>query len=103
MPEKYKVLVSPKANRMLVEHAGFLAAASENAALQLISDFRESAQKLSQFPDRCPYLRHDLLPKHKYRKLLFGGRYLLLFRVIGDTVYVDYVVDCRQDYGWLVK
>ena len=23
--------------------------------------------------------------------------------VVDNTVYADYVVDCRQDYGWLVR
>jgi hypothetical protein len=31
-----------------------------------------------------------------------GKRYLLIYQIKGDTVYVDYVVDCRQDYGWLL-
>ena len=103
MPETYKVLISSKANRMLVEYAGFLAGVSETAASELIADFRESAEKLSSYPERCPYLYDDLLPKNKYRKLLFGGRYLMVYQIIGDTVYIDYVVDCRQDYGWLIR
>ena len=26
-------------------------------------------------------------------------RYMLIFKIVEDTVYVDHVVDCRQDYG----
>lgn len=29
-------------------------------------------------------------------------RYLLIFQIREDIVYVDYVVDCRQDYAWLL-
>lgn len=29
-------------------------------------------------------------------------RYLLIFQIQEDIVYVDYVVDCRQDYAWLL-
>jgi hypothetical protein len=43
-----------------------------------------------------------MLPEHKYRKLLFEKRYLLIYQIKGNTVYVDAMVDCRQDYGWLL-
>jgi hypothetical protein len=103
MPEKYQVLVSPKANRMLIQHAAFLAGVSESAASELISDFTQDANSLSVLPERCPYLSDDLLPKRKYRKLLFSGHYLMLYQIIEDTVTIDYIVDCRQDYGWLIQ
>ncbi len=43
-----------------------------------------------------------MIPTGKYRKLLIAKRYLLIYLVKGDKVYVDAVVDCRQDYGWLL-
>ena len=54
-------------------------------------------------PERCSWLIADYIPPNKYRKILFEKRYLLLFQIIDNTVYVDYVVDCRQDYGWLLR
>jgi len=29
--------------------------------------------------------------------------YLILYQIKEQTVYVDYIVDCRQNYSWLVK
>ncbi len=29
-------------------------------------------------------------------------RYLALYQIIEDTVYVEYIFDCRQDYDWLI-
>ena len=29
--------------------------------------------------------------------------YMLIFQIADDVVYADYVVDCRQDYGWLIR
>jgi hypothetical protein len=26
-----------------------------------------------------------------------------LYQVKDQAVYVDYIVDCRQDYGWLLR
>lgn len=102
-PEQvYKIRVSPRAAHMLAEHAAFLARVSRPAAVRLKASFRENAASLARFPERCPYLREELLPKSKYRKLIFEDTYLILFEVTGDTVLVEYVVDCRADYGWLL-
>jgi hypothetical protein len=42
-----------------------------------------------------------MLPANKYRKLLVDKRYLLIYQIKDGTVYIDYILDCRQDYGWL--
>lgn len=98
----YRVIISDEAAQMLVSHARFLAQVSETAAQQLISEFGEKAKSLEHFPERNPWLSDPLVPSGKYRKLLMAKRYLLIYQVKGDTVYVDAVVDCRQDYGWLL-
>ncbi|MCG2788520.1 MAG: type II toxin-antitoxin system RelE/ParE family toxin, partial [Actinomycetia bacterium] len=36
------------------------------------------------------------------RKMLICKRYLLIYQIKGNIVYVDYIVDCRQDYEWLL-
>jgi hypothetical protein len=98
----YQVIISDEAAQMLVSHARFLAQVSETAALSLIAEFDEKATSLEQFPERNPWLSDPLIPAGKYRKLLIARRYLLVYQVKGDNVYVDAVVDCRQDYGWLL-
>lgn len=101
-PNKYRVIVSARAAQMLVSHAAFLAQVSPAAAERLTSEFEKAANSLSQMPQRCPWLRGDYIPKHTYRYLLFEKRYMILFQIVDDTVYADYVVDCRQDYSWLL-
>ena len=88
---------------MLAEHAAFLAAVSPEAAEQLAVQFTAAAESLERMPERCAWLNGEMLPVNRYRKLLFGKRYLMIFTVDSDTVYVAYVVDCRQDYGWLIR
>ncbi|MFZ5945968.1 MAG: type II toxin-antitoxin system RelE/ParE family toxin [Bacillota bacterium] len=100
--KKYAVIISDEAAQMLVSHARFLAQVSEAVALQLIEEFKEKAKSLEQFPERNPWLDNPLIPKGKYRKLLMAKRYLLVYQVKDDAVYVDAMVDCRQDYGWLL-
>jgi len=98
----YKVIISDEVAQMLVSHARFLAQVSEKAALDLIAEFSAKAKSLEEFPERNPWLSDPLVPADKYRKLLMAKRYLLIYQVKGDNVYVDAVVDCRQDYGWLL-
>ena len=90
MNKTYSVIVSKRATQML-------------AANRLVASFEETANSLATMPERCSWLIADYIPPNKYRKILFEKRYLLLFQIIDNTVYVDYVVDCRQDYGWLLR
>ncbi len=99
---QYDVLISHEATQMLVSHARFLAQVSESAATRLIAAFQESTSTLTQFPERSPWLTDPLIPQGKYRKLLLEKRYLLVYQIKEKTVYVDAVIDTRQDYGWLL-
>lgn len=101
--KSYEVITSSRAVEMLTEHVAFLSQVSAEAALALAADFVAALMSLQEMPQRCPFLREEYLPKNKYRKLIVKERYLLLFQVIEDTVYVDFIMDCRQDYEWLLK
>jgi hypothetical protein len=98
----YMVTISDKASEMLVSHARFLANVSEEADIKLIEDFKISAKSLERFPDYNPWISDSAMPVNKYRKLLFSNRYLLIYQIKQGMVYVDYIVDCRQDYRWLL-
>jgi hypothetical protein len=98
----YKVIVSEKAAQMLVSHSQFLAQVSETAALQRIAEFNEKANSLDTFPERNPLLSDPLIPPGEYRKLLLAKRYLLIYQIKDLIVYIDAIVDCRQDYAWLL-
>lgn len=100
--ERYSVIVSDAATQMLVAHARFLARVSENAARSLVAEFSEKAKSLEGFPERNPWLTDPLIPNRKYRKLLMANRYLIVHQVVDSDVFVVAVVDCRQDYGWLL-
>lgn len=101
-PQQYRVIISSRATQMLVSHAAFLAQVSPDAANRLVEGFQEAASSLEKLPLRCPRFEQPYIPHNKYRSLLFGKRYLMIFQIRDQTVYVDYVVDCRQDYQWLI-
>ncbi|GBG56054.1 hypothetical protein SPFL3102_00615 [Sporomusaceae bacterium FL31] len=99
---RYTVIVSEDATQMLVSHVRFLAQVSESAALRLIEVFQAQVKTLEQFPERNPMLIDQSVPAGKYRKLLLEKRYLIIYQVKDTNVYLDAVVDTRQDYGWLL-
>lgn len=99
----YRVVISHRASQMLVSHASFLANVSVHAANKLVTSFQAAAKSLELMPHRCPWLNAEYIPANKYRYLLFEKRYLMIFQIRDDTVFVDHVVDCRQDYAWLIR
>jgi plasmid stabilization system protein ParE len=100
---KYRVVVSERANQMLVSHAAFLAQVNLNAADRLVSAFEETANSLAYMPQRCALLSDEHIPRGAYRFIIFERRYMIIFQIKDDVVFVDFVVDCRQDYNWLLR
>ena len=54
-------------------------------------------------PKRYPFFNEPYLPVNKYHKLFVENWFLILYQIRDDTVYVDLIVDVRQDYQWLLK
>lgn len=100
---RYHVVVSERATQMLVSHAAFLAQVSPEAAERLTAEFIKASDSLEIMPQRCPWLTGEYIPRNTYRFILFEKRYMIIFQIMDDIVYADYVVDCRQDYGWLMR
>ena len=98
----YDVKITDTAWAHMIEHARFLAKVNVNAANRLVDEFVEKTGTLTHMPERCPWLVHNMIPFQKYRKLVFGAYYMALFETRGNVIYITAVVDCRQDYGWLL-
>lgn len=100
---KYHVIVSERATQMLISHAVFLAQVSPEAAERLTVEFEKIANSLEIMPQRCSWIVGEYIPRNAYRFIMFEKRYMIIFQIVDDIVYADYVVDCRQDYGWLIR
>ncbi len=61
----------------------------------------KAVQEIVNMPNSNPWLIDEYIPKYKYRKKLVEKRYLLIYQVKDDTVYIEYILDCRQDFNWL--
>ncbi|MFA5384761.1 MAG: type II toxin-antitoxin system RelE/ParE family toxin [Eubacteriales bacterium] len=98
-----KVIVSDRARQMLAGHILFLAQKSPSAARKVKNDLTDAIRSLHQMPERCTFLEADFIPPNKYHKMLVEKWYLIPYQIKDQTVYIEYIVDCRQDYGWLVR
>ena len=100
---QYRVIASDRARQMLAGHIRFLAQKSPTAARRTKNELIDAIRSLSTIPERFPFFNTDFIPPNKYHKMFVEKWYLILYQIRDQTVYVDYIVDCRQDYGWLVK
>ncbi|QGG48028.1 type II toxin-antitoxin system RelE/ParE family toxin [Heliorestis convoluta] len=100
---QYKVIVSDRARQMLAGHIRFLALKSPDAAHKVKNDLINAIRSLHIMPERFPFLEAEFIPPNKYHKMFVEKWYLILYQIKDQKVYVDYIIDCRQDYGWLVR
>lgn len=101
--KQYKVIVSDRARQMLAGHVRFLAQKSPAAARKVKNNLINAISSLSTMPERFPFLSAEFIRRNKYHKMFVEKYYLVLYQIKDETIYVDYLVDCRQDYGWLVQ
>lgn len=100
---EYNVIVSDRAKRLVGKHALFLSQANPNAAAELKTKLVEAAASLASMPKCCPFFNEVYMPINKYHKLIVEKNYIILYQIKDYTVYVEYILDCRQDYQWLIR
>ena len=98
--KKYSIILSRRADIMLLKHTEFLAQVSPAAARRLLKEFQSATGFLVSNPFQYPFadsLDAPGIPLATYRKCLFEGRYKALFLIEEDDVYIDAIIDCRQE------
>ena len=100
---KYKVIVSDRAKRMLGTNILFMAQINKDAAVAKKKEIMEAMRSLKHMPKRFPYFEELYITPNKYHKMFIEKWYLVLYQIKDDTVYVEYILDCRKDYRWLIK
>ena len=100
---EYDIVVSDSALAMLDNHVDFLAKVNTNAATKMMNEILDDISSLSENPQRFPLYENPFIPDCRYRRMLSAKRYLVLYEVDISIVSVDYIVDCRQDYEWLIQ
>lgn len=100
---KYKVIVSDRAKRMLGTHIRFMAQVNKQAAAAKKKEIMTAMRSLCQMPQCFPFFEKLYITPNKYHKMFVEKWYLILYQIQDDTVYVEYILDCRKDYSWLIK
>jgi len=100
---KYQVIISDRAKRMLAAHIRFMAQVSNKAAVAKKKEIMTALRSLEQMPYRFPFFDEPYIMPNKYHKMFVKKWYLILYQIRDDIVYVDYILDCRGDYSWLIK
>ena len=63
----------------------------------------EAMRSLERMPQRFPFFEEAYIPTNKYHKMFVAKWYFVLYQIQDDTVYVDYILDCRKDYSWFIR
>lgn len=95
---KHKVIISRRADEMLVEHVRFLAQVSIAAAKILRNEVACVLKSLEDNPCLHQWEVDVNLPAGTYRRVVFAKRYKAFFLISEDTVYVAAIVGFRQEY-----
>ena len=66
---KYKVIVSDRAKRMLGTHIRFMAQVNKQAAEAKKKEIMKAMRSLCQMPQRFPFFEELYIPPNKYHKM----------------------------------
>jgi len=73
-----------------------------DAALRFSDEILDKIESLETNPIRYPSYDNDFVPENRYRKMTVNKRYMVLYEISGDSVFVDYIIDCRQNLELLL-
>ncbi len=99
----YKIRLSRKADIQLIKHTSFLVNHSISSAKKFADEYQGILERLQDNPLQFPVETDEDIPDDKeYRKALFAKNYKILFQIKSDTIFIDAIVDCRQDNSGLL-
>ena len=99
--QQYKVIISDRVRRMLASHIRFIAQVNKDAAKK--NEIMNAMRFLKQMPQRFPFFNEPYITPNKYHKMFVQKWYIILYQIKDDIVYIDYIIDCRKDYAWLMN
>jgi toxin ParE1/3/4 len=96
--ERYQVLLTAGAEQDLESIYDYIAEFdSVESAHYVLDQLLEVAESLTTFPERGTYPKELVaLGVHDYRQSFFKS-YRVIYRVLGQKVYINLIADCRRD------
>jgi len=95
--KRFLVRIMPSARERMAAHFEFLARVSVAAAERLLQTLLSDAKSLEYLPKRHPVYQPTGIEPQKYRFMISAKRYRILYQIIGGTVFIDDIQDCRQN------
>ena len=98
MQKTYKVEILPSAWEDLKSIEDYyLLQFSVESAMKVTEQILESLERLESFPEFGSLTPDKWLNRKGYR-MVISGRYVSIYRVIGETVYVYHIADTQTEY-----
>lgn len=98
MDRKNKVEILPPAQAELEEIARVhMALSGPNSARKITGAMYEAMEQLTRFPMSGPMVQDEQLGAAGYRYILVK-KYLIFYRVMGDTVFIYHIAHGATDY-----
>ena len=94
--KRYEISIAPAVNDRMYSHFEFLARVSESAAERLLESLAADMHSLESMPYRNPVFNRPYLKNGKYRYLVSCERYLIIYQIVKNVVYIDDIQDSRQ-------
>lgn len=91
MPAKFRVEITPAAERDIEAIWDYIAQDSPDNASAFIIALEEQIEALEHFPLRCTFIPENEILGTSYRHLLYGN-YRTIFRIAGKTVVILRVI-----------
>ena len=100
---KCKIEILVTAWKELEEIADYhLLMVGQISAKKITDRILDALERLEEFPLSCPYVPDIELKSQDYR-MLVCDKYVCLYRLLGDTVYVYHIAYGAIEYGKLLK
>jgi len=94
--KEYTIIVDPAVNDKMYDHFEFLARVNESAAERLLDQLADDMKSLGRLPYRNPVFNRPYLQSGKYRYMVSCEKYLIVYQVVENTVFIDDIQDSRQ-------
>lgn len=101
--KRYVVKILEPAQAELEEIARlYLSLVGPESARKITNKIYNALEQLAQFPLSGPAMRETELRNLGYRFLVVE-KYIVIYRLIGDTIFVYHIFDGRSDYPTLFR
>ena len=80
----------------------YMALAGSISARKITDNIYDAIERLERFPLSGPLMRDSELSALEYRFIVIE-KYILIYRLIGEVVYVYHIFDGRSDYPALLR